>query len=127
MPVAIMLRIQVAMAFGRMHTKFRLWRSKKECELEQQSKLLGAISRLYNFIIWNEGWEQPAKVDSNNDGQVEGELEANDTEPMTNGPNGSIAFDFERGNTAPSSSRRDAIVMDLAFNEIRQPAADKNG
>lgn len=124
------LRIRIEMAFGRMHTKFRLLRTKMECDLEQQSKFLQAISRLHNFIIDNEGPRQlqPAIIDPNNDELVAGEMEANGIDPMDNGmgDNGFIPVEFDRGDGAPVSARRDAIVLDLGLKEVVRPITNNN-
>jgi hypothetical protein len=42
------------MAFGRMTTKFRVLRGKRSCTIVNQSKVLQAVTRLHNFIIYHD-------------------------------------------------------------------------
>lgn len=48
------LRIRIEMAFGRLSTKWRIFRRNLECSLEQVSNICNAAARLHNFIIDHE-------------------------------------------------------------------------
>ena len=53
------LRIRIEMAFGRMSTKWRIFRRKLDVDLEKCSMIINAAMMLHNFVIEDEtgpGW-----------------------------------------------------------------------
>ena len=119
------LRIRVEMAFGRMTTKFRIMRSKMCCTLATQSKVIGAVTRLHNFVIEVDGMgiaDEPLRLGT--DGELqETELGRLGIEPLATDVEGNLGFvsvPYETDEVI-SSSRQNAIVEQLRQKTIQRP------
>jgi hypothetical protein len=121
------MRIRIEMAFGRMTTKFRIMRNKMTCNLETQSKVIRAVTRLHNYVIDNDGLparqQQVAQINEHGYFDPE-ELELLGIDPLQEEPAGNVGFvgipyDANEG----TSARRNTLVQELTERTIVRPPA----
>lgn len=120
------LRIRIEMAFGRMTAKFRIMRHQMICTLAMQSKVIGAVTRLHNFVIdangEDVGADQPVRIGPN-DSLEENELGRLGIEPLAadvEGNLGFVAVPYETDEVVSSARQRD-IVEQLRQKTIQRP------
>lgn len=118
------LRIRVEMAFGRMTTKFRIMRTKMTCTLATQSMVIGAVTRLHNFVLDIDGMaiaDQPIRLGPN-DGLEENDLGRLGIEPLATDVEGNLGFlsvPYD-SDEITSSARQLAIVEQLRQKTIQR-------
>jgi DDE superfamily endonuclease len=119
------LRIRIEMAFGRMTAKFQIMRHQMICTLAMQSKVIGAVTQLHNFVIDADGEDvcadQPVRIGPD-DGLEENELGRLGIEPLAadvEGNLGFVAVPYETDEVVSSARQRD-IVEQLRQKTIRR-------
>jgi hypothetical protein len=111
------LRIRIEQAFGLLTTKWRIFRTKLDGNIQTRSDIINVASRLHNFVLREDGDIDIATRDDE-DGQR--------IDPMTDEPD-SLGYlpTRERNPGVPgNSARRTQIVNELREMDFRRPAAN---
>lgn len=113
------MRIRIEMAFGRLTTKWRIFRRDLSYSTRMNSNIIQAAFRLHNFVIDNENISfQKLSVGNT--------LEQWGVDPLLHGPNGNNGYLNIRTPrpvaTTPDISRRVAILDNLKVRDMRRPS-----
>ena len=113
------LQIRIEMAFGRLTTKWRIFRSNLNYSVEKNSQICRVAARLHNYVI----------VNDNLNFQGSNELTEFGVELLEDGPSNNNGFlpivsnDSNRATrgTGTSCNRQDHIVSEIESMDLQRP------
>ena len=111
------LRIRIEMAFGRLTTKWRIFRKNLDCTLQKNSLICSVAARLHNFVIDNDRISFP---DGNDNELTEFGIDA-----LLDGPDGNNGFlpsTVEDENEVDNAERRNHILAGIEEKQLVRPA-----
>ena len=110
------LRIRIEMAFGRLTTKWRIFRKNLNCSMEKNARICNAAARLHNFVIDNDNIAFTSR---------ECRLEDFGVEALVSGPadnNGFLpAILTNEQQERSTGTRRVDIVSEIKTRDMRRP------
>jgi len=114
------LRIRIEMAFGRLTTKWRIFRRQLDCSIEKNSQICRVAAKLHNFVIDNDTVRFPPAAEDNESFGVEALLMDDGTEEARRG---FLRNPPRRSDIDPYAepSRRSQIVDQLTTRDARRP------
>ena len=115
------LRIRIEMAFGRLTSKWRIFRKNLDYSLETNSKICVVAARLHNYVIDNDRLDFRTSPDSNTSMQIS----EFGVESLPDGPENNIGYlpsntDEDQGGVE-SSDRRNGILVGIRQRQLLRP------
>ena len=112
------LRIRIEMAFGRLTTKWRIFRRNLDYSLEKNAMICRVASILHNFVIDSDNLTFEASLDSNN-------MEEFGVESLLDGPNGNRGYfpslPCRSSDANIVNSRRTNMLAEIKSRDLRRP------